>query len=60
MYAAQLLQQAGVSVAVLEARDRLGGRVLSQRLSNGTTIDLGAQWISPSQRRINALVKNIS
>ncbi|MEM8830413.1 MAG: NAD(P)/FAD-dependent oxidoreductase [Cyanobacteria bacterium P01_G01_bin.19] len=57
LYAARLLQQAGVSVAVLEARDRIGGRVLSQRLSDGTTIDLGAQWISPSQRRINALVE---
>lgn len=57
LYAAQLLQQAKLSVAVLEARDRVGGRALSQHLANGTTIDLGAQWISPYQRRISALVQ---
>ena len=57
LYAAQLLQQAKLSVAVLEARDRVGGRVLSQHLADGTTIDLGAQWISPYQRRISALVQ---
>ncbi len=54
LYAARLLQQAGLSVAVLEARDRVGGRVLSQRLADGTTVDLGAQWIGPGQRRMYA------
>ena len=57
LYAAQLLQQAGLSVAVLEARNRVGGRVLSQSLGDGTTIDLGAQWISPDQKRISALAQ---
>jgi monoamine oxidase len=57
LYAAQLLQEAGLSVAVLEARDRVGGRVLSQRLTDGTTIDLGAQWIGSGQRRMSALAQ---
>jgi monoamine oxidase len=57
LYAARILQRAGLTVTVLEARDRIGGRVLSQRLSNGTTIDLGGQWIGPEQKRIYALAK---
>lgn len=41
--AARLLAGAGRSVVVLEARDRVGGRVTTDR-SHGTT-DLGASWI---------------
>lgn len=55
LYAARLLQNAGLTVAVLEARDRVGGRTLSHRLEDGTWIDLGAQWIGPGQRRMYAL-----
>lgn len=41
---ARLLQQAGRRVVVLEARDRIGGRVVTDR-SDGFTTDLGASWI---------------
>ena len=57
LYAAKLLKQAGLSVAVLEARDRVGGRVLSQRLADGTIVDLGAQWIGFGQKRMSALAQ---
>ena len=57
LYAAKLLKQRGLSVIVLEARDRVGGRMFSQKLSDGSAIDLGAQWISPDQKRIQALVR---
>ena len=43
LYAARTLKRAGLKVAVLEARDRVGGRVWSRRLANGATIDLGGQ-----------------
>ena len=56
---ARQLKSAGVSVAVLEARDRIGGRLLSQRLDTGHTIDLGAQFIGDSQKRISALVDEV-
>ncbi|GAA5028175.1 flavin monoamine oxidase family protein [Microbacterium fluvii] len=42
--AARLLSRAGRSVVVLEARDRIGGRVHTDR-SSGLATDLGASWI---------------
>ncbi|MGB2567105.1 flavin monoamine oxidase family protein [Micromonospora citrea] len=54
--AASALVGAGAQVVVLEARDRVGGRVLTRRLADGTALDLGAQWIGPTQDRMAALV----
>jgi monoamine oxidase len=56
--AARLLQEAGRSVAVLEARDRVGGRTRTDT-RHGTWIDLGGQWIGPGQDRIVALVEEL-
>ncbi|SDL44117.1 flavin monoamine oxidase family protein [Microbacterium azadirachtae] len=42
--AARLLADAGLRVVVLEARDRIGGRMHSDR-SAGFPVDLGASWI---------------
>ena len=52
--AADLLARAGRSVLVLEARDRVGGRLLSRRIG-GATFDLGGQWIGASQHRVAGL-----
>jgi monoamine oxidase len=43
--AALELAAAGYSVTVLEARDRVGGRVWSVTLANGELAELGAEWI---------------
>lgn len=42
--AARLLTRSGRQVVVLEARDRVGGRVWTDR-SNGQVMDRGASWI---------------
>ena len=56
--AARLLQAAGRSVAVVEARDRVGGRT-STETRHATWIDLGGQWIGPGQDRVAALVDEL-
>lgn len=52
---AGLLRDQGVSVRVIEARDRLGGRVLTEQTDHGAIIDLGAQWIGVGQDRVARL-----
>lgn len=42
--AANDLVKNGISCLVLEARDRLGGRILTETLDSGVPIDLGASW----------------
>ncbi|WKG01075.1 FAD-dependent oxidoreductase [Mycolicibacterium sp. HK-90] len=54
--AALRLKQAGRSVALLEARDRVGGRTFTEVLDDGTWIDRGGAWIGPGQDRIKALM----
>lgn len=57
--AARALHEAGASVRVLEARDRVGGRVLSHTLSSGDVVELGAQWLGPGQERMFALAAEL-
>ncbi len=45
--AADALAAAGADVVVLEARDRVGGRVWSRELENGAVVEMGAEFILP-------------
>jgi monoamine oxidase len=54
--AALRLKQAGRTVALLEARDRLGGRTFTETRADGSWIDRGGAWIGPGQDRIQALM----
>ena len=53
--AAREAQRAGATALVLEARDRVGGRTYSVD-ARGVRIDLGAQWLGPTQARMADLV----
>lgn len=53
--AAKKLHEAGISFLVLEARERLGGRVFTKNLSADLYLDLGGQWIGPTQNRMYQL-----
>ncbi len=55
--AADELARAGVEVVVLEARDRVGGRVWSQELPNGAVVEMGAEFILPGEDVILGLVE---
>ena len=57
--AALRLKQAGCSVAVLEARDRIGGRTFTEVRDDGGWIDRGGAWIGPGQDRIYALMDEL-
>jgi monoamine oxidase len=54
--AARVLADAGKSVVILEARDRVGGRTLSKTLGNGFVVDMGGQWVGPTQHRVVKLI----
>ena len=55
--AARALTTAGRSVVVLEARERVGGRTEGAHLSDGQWVELGGQWIGPTQDRMYELVR---
>lgn len=42
---ADVLLARGFSVTIIEARDRVGGRLHQQRLANGHLVDVGPNWI---------------
>ncbi|MHB8378076.1 MAG: flavin monoamine oxidase family protein [Dehalococcoidia bacterium] len=57
--AARCLAQAGVHAAVLEARDRVGGRVWTRHMADGTALDMGGTWLGPGQDAAYALAKEL-
>jgi monoamine oxidase len=57
--AAYALRRANWDVTVLEARDRLGGRILSYSFpdSPGLVCELGGEWVGASHERVQALCR---
>jgi monoamine oxidase len=58
--AARTAVAAGSSVVVLEARDRVGGRVLNEEIGGGKVVEVGGQWIGPTQDRLAALARELA
>lgn len=60
LVAARALTQAGVAVQVLEARDRLGGRIVSVTPPDRQgAFDLGPAWFWPEQTGMQQLVRDL-
>jgi monoamine oxidase len=59
LVAARDVRRAGHSVLVLEARDRVGGRVLNHELSSGAVVESGGAFVGPTQDHIIALAKEL-
>ena len=64
LMAAYTLKQQGLSVAVLEARNRVGGRTCNGKVKDEAGvehfIELGGQWVSPDQTRLLALLDELN
>jgi len=59
LVAAREVARSGRSVLVVEARDRVGGRVLNHRLGSGDTIESGGAFVGPTQDHIIALADEL-
>jgi putrescine oxidase len=56
--AARELKKAGLSVAVLEAHDRVGGRTWTDTI-DGAMLEIGGQWVSPDQTVLLDLLQEL-
>ena len=62
--AARKLVAAGKDALVIEARDRVGGRTLNHNVtapgaSPGTIVEIGGQWVGPTQDHVLALIQEL-
>jgi monoamine oxidase len=57
--AARDLSRAGKTVVLLEARDRVGGRIWTQGLADGSSIDRGGAWLAPQHDAIFRLARDL-
>ena len=57
--AARRLRRAGQDVLVLEARSRVGGRIQNRSIGGDEVVEVGGQWIGPTQDHLLALSKAV-
>jgi len=59
LIAARELKRAGKTVRVLEARDRIGGRMFGKKTIEGGYLDFGGQWVGRTQYEMRGLVAEL-
>ena len=57
--AAATLADGGLEPLVLEARERVGGRVHSRRLANGAVVELGAEFVEHDHQTLVATARRL-
>ena len=57
--AARALRKGGAEVTVLEARQRVGGRTEGGVTAEGAVLELGGQWVGPTQTRMYELIAEL-
>ena len=60
LIAARELRKKGKTVAVLEAKGRIGGRMVNQKVAGDGVIDLGGQWGGKTHYRLEALTDELN
>lgn len=53
------LKKAGIPVMVLEARDRIGGRIFTVNSKSGTPVEMGATWFGRQHVKLIALLEEL-
>jgi monoamine oxidase len=56
---ARALRAEGRDVILLEARDRVGGRTLNHEIAPGKVVEVGGQWVGPTQTRLLELARDL-
>ena len=59
LIAAREVLRAGYQPLVIEANDRVGGRILTEEPRPGVLVELGAQWIGDTHERMFALAAEL-
>jgi len=59
LIAAQQLVTHGLDVQIVEANERIGGRVHDYRSTHGDTFPLGATWFGPYEEKMHALMAEL-
>jgi monoamine oxidase len=59
LMAARLVAAAGLKPIVIEARDRVGGRTVSEPIGNGKIVEMGGQYIPRGDARLRALIDEL-
>ncbi|HKH41425.1 MAG TPA: flavin monoamine oxidase family protein [Solirubrobacterales bacterium] len=57
--ASRRLAELGQEPLVLEARDRVGGRTLNESIGEGKIVEVGGQWVGPTQTRVLELIDEL-
>jgi monoamine oxidase len=57
--AARAVAQSGREPVVLEARDRVGGRTLNESIGDGKVVEIGGQWVGPTQLRVLEVISEL-